>query len=205
MIDILFTRTDSNYNKFDHIRCWDIKANALNCKSSTAAIYHPPCRAWGQLKHFANPRRGERKLAVWSLIRCNKYGGVLEHPVNSELFKHYKHLMQRGITVDIEQVWFGHKARKPTRLYIHGLRIEQLPVYEKIATEPTHRVARIGKINKEGIIEHSKLIELNPKEREETPPAFAAWLIQICKIIEYNKFKNNGKVLLNSGQANLFG
>ncbi len=204
MISALFVRSDTIYQKLG-LDCWDIERGALNCDNDNVAIYHPPCRSWGQLKHWANPRAGERKLALWTILRINRTGGIFEHPAGSEIWKHYGHLMNRGRIIRIEQVWFGHRARKPTKLYIVGLAGSQvLPKYKIIATEPTHQCGDSRKKDPDGKWRpKSNLKRCGPAEREKTPEAFAKWLVKICKIIEKSKAKN-GKLPSGAGQNNLF-
>jgi hypothetical protein len=187
-MNVLFARSDSHYKNYPNLEVFDADRNALSCKDETASIYHPPCRAWGQLKHFAKPRPGERKLAIWSLLRINKFGGVLEHPANSELFKKYYLLMNKGFVLDLEQVWFGHKARKPTKLYIVGIDRSELPHFKKIATEPTHQITWLRGKTKNGL-KQRRLPGLEKKDREGTPPLFADYLIKICDLIEEKKNK----------------
>ena len=195
-IPVLFAQKRSHYEKLPGTDIYNIERNALSIPrtNTTAGIYHPPCRHWGQLKHFAKPRPGERKLAIWSVLRINRYGGVLEHPYNSELFSKYSLLMNKGFILPIEQVWFGHKARKPTKLYIVGIDKEELPPFEVIATEPTHQVSglRYRGYDQEGNLipnrsKSAQLPELSKKAREATPPKFGEWLLQICRTIEAKK------------------
>ena len=106
--------------------CWDIERNALNWAGGNPIVAHPPCRAWGQLSHFAKPREGEKELAIYSINQIRKYGGVLEHPRASKLWKEMN--LPTGSQVDefggytlcINQSWFGHRAEKKTLLYICG-------------------------------------------------------------------------------------
>ncbi len=206
LVNIFFARSDSHYKGLRGVDVFDIERNALTVKKTNqqASVYHPPCRAWGQLKGFAKPRSGERKLAIWSLIRVKRYGGVLEHPVNSSLFKKYKNMLDGGITIDISQVWFGHKARKETRLYIKGLSLSELPTYKVISTKPTHQVTRMRKIDKYGVMYYaSDLPELSKKDRERTPIMLSKWLVKICRLIETKKKQNNG-VLQEFGQTGLW-
>jgi hypothetical protein len=76
----------------------------------------------------------EGDLALWAVDVVRREGGVLEHPRGSKLWKE-KPLPEvgwfpdefGGFTVEIDQYWFGHVANKPTKLYICGCSISDIP------------------------------------------------------------------------------
>lgn len=125
-VAVLFARADSIYKTIPGTDVWDIERNARLWPGGAPVVAHPPCRAWGRLRQFAKPRKGERQLAIWSVRQVRQFGGVLEHPVGSLLWKkaglpppgqtdHYG-----GWTLPIHQNWWGHRAEKATLLYIVG-------------------------------------------------------------------------------------
>src|SRR5687768_16317280 len=85
MISVLYTRADSIYKQLG-VDCWDIERDARKWPGGNPIVAHPPCRAWGQLSHFANPIQGEKELAISAINQIRKYGGVLEHPRGSKLW-----------------------------------------------------------------------------------------------------------------------
>ena len=129
----LFVRPDSSYKQRTAFDAWDANRDALNFKGDNPVVCHPPCRAWGQLSHMANPKKGEAELSLWSINVVRKNGGIIEHPEASRLFK--KHLPDAwhfpdeygGFTILIDQFDFGHVAHKPTKLYFCGLSLNELP------------------------------------------------------------------------------
>lgn len=132
MISVLFCRKDSIYKELVD-DCWDIERDARLWPGGNPLIAHPPCRAWGQLAHFANPRLDEKELAVFSILKIREHGGVLEHPRASKLWAHMKLPLPGtideygGFSLCVNQSWWGHKAEKNTMLYICGISINKLP------------------------------------------------------------------------------
>jgi hypothetical protein len=75
----LFVRKDSIYKELG-VDCWDAERNALNWPGGNPLIAHPPCRAWGQLSHWAKPLPGEKELAIWSIEKYENLGVYLSIP-----------------------------------------------------------------------------------------------------------------------------
>lgn len=84
-----------------------------------------------------------------------------------------------GHAIEVNQVDWGHKAKKPTWLYIVGVPRERLPPFPA-RRSPTHLMVgfRKGPKNPRGLPEVPK------RERHLTPPDFAAWLLQIAAQVE---------------------
>lgn len=167
-VSVLFARADSCYFELS-FDVWDEARDARNYAGPWPVVAHPPCRGWGRLRHLAKPRHDEKALALFAVDTIRKYGGVLEHPHASSLWKakglpKVGHVDEYGgFTILVDQGWWGHPAPKPTWLYIVGMKrkdVGELPV-------KLHRA--IG-----------KTLELSPADRERTPPAFAEWLVQLA-------------------------
>lgn len=161
----LFVRSDNHYAALG-CDCYDIDRDALTWPGGVPGIFHPPCRSWGQLSHFAKPRDGERELALWSMAMVRRFGGVLEHPYSSRLWResgcgsfgirdHHG-----GVLVPVMQSWFGHRAPKKTCLYIVG----PVPHIEPVEVDATSTIESMGRA-----------------ERERTPAAFAQWLVDLAR------------------------
>lgn len=182
MIPVLFVRNNSIYKTLG-VDCWDIKRDAIKFKGKVPAIYHPPCRAWGRLRWNAKPRPGERWLAIWSILMIRKYGGVLEHPATSILFKTMNLPLGNqvdsygGFSLCVDQSWFGHKAKKKTLLYIVGIKPSEVPDYSLNYNAIEYAICRNVKRSNNTIL----LKEVSKAEREETPLLFAEFLIKIAK------------------------
>jgi hypothetical protein len=172
----LFTTEDSVYKKLG-IDAWDIERNALKYKGNSPAICHPPCRTWGKFSWRAKPRKGEKELALYAIDYVRKNGGIVEHPQSSSLWRvigvqHGVVDKWGGFIITLDQCVFGHRARKATTLYICGCSPEDLPRIPKETKPPTHAID-----NSRSTI---KLPEISKKERMETPPRFAKWLIKVA-------------------------
>lgn len=190
MITALFVREDSTYKTLG-IDAYDIQRDARNWQGGNSVICHPPCRAWGRLAQFANPRPDEKELALLSVDLIQKWGGVLEHPYGSSLWPE-KDLPMPGIidkfggfSLCVNQSWWGHKAQKKTMLYIVGCKYTQLPPIP-ISFNLIEHVVRPSK-NGRG----AKII--TKKEREATPIDFAKWLIRVADICN-KTFENANKL-----------
>lgn len=183
---VLFARKDSIYKSLG-CDVWDIERDARMWLGGEPCICHPPCRAWGQLSHFAKPRPDEKQLAVFSIEMIRKHGGVLEHPRASKLWPYLGLPLGNevdeygGYSICVDQFAWGHKARKRSLLYICGVEkrdLQPIPIrfdqIEYVVSSSTR--SRRGEVK-----------EITKKEREATPEAFAKWLIQVCELIKSNK------------------
>lgn len=181
-VQVLFTQLRSTYLALG-CDCYDINRNALSIKSKEPAIYHPPCRAWSRMRAFANVPVGERFLAIWSISRVRRLGGVVEQPAGSKLWEFLNlplpgsgYDIFGGFSVSIDQHWFGHLARKNTWLYIRGCTLSDLPPYPMNFDIVTHCL--------NSSLKSSKLKELAKNKRSYTPMLLAEWLIEVVKIIK---------------------
>lgn len=183
-VAVLFARRDSIYKTIPGCDVWDIDRNALNWPGGTPIVAHPPCRAWANLAHMAKPRPGEKELAIWAVDQVRKWGGVLEHPALSKLWTaaQLPEPGQRdkwgGWTLPILQFWWGHRAEKATRLYICGTAPADIPAMPLKIGYATH-VVNTGHGVRKG--HHAFRPHCTKREREATPPALAAWLVELAR------------------------
>ena len=184
---------------------WDADRDARKWRGGTPVVAHPPCRAWGRLRRFAKPQPGELDLARFAVAQVRKYGGVLEHPECSTLWpdQGLPEPGQRdeygGWTLPVHQYWWGHRAQKKTLLYIVGCEprdVPQMPI--QLGTSDC--VIRLDKRRADG--SHIRKGDsdwrrpLGPAEREATPPAFAAWLLELasrCHVQPNTRIKPSGE------------
>lgn len=164
---VLFTRSDSPYLALG-CDCYDITRDARTWLGGRPGIFHPPCRSWGKLAHMAKPRPDERELGNWSMRMVRRFGGVLEHPIDSKLWRESGCLgwgirdAWGGVLVPCAQSGFGHRAPKFTGLYMVGIDIPSIP-------EPGEAVTTVERMGK--------------AEREATPLALARFLVDLVETI----------------------
>jgi hypothetical protein len=168
-VAVLFARTDS-VCKTLHCDVYDAARDVRKWPGGCPIVAHPPCRAWGQLRHFAQPLPGEKELALWAVTQVRRWGGLLEHPARSTLWP-TAGLPEPGArdawggwTLFVDQFWWGHRARKRTRWYVVGCAPGILGSSGR-RRDGTRRVGRI---------------EIPKAEREHTLREFARWLIDLA-------------------------
>ena len=179
---VLFVRPDSLYKTMQGVECYDAQRDALTWAGGCPVVAHPPCRSWGMLAHMAKPRQGEKELAPWAIEQVRKWGGVLEHPAGSRLFRHCGCAVPDGLPDEwggrsllIDQYDFGHVAHKATILYIVGC--AALPPLPPKNTAPTTK-SIAGESPNGGVKGTHRCTQ---KEREETPLKLAEWMIEVAR------------------------
>lgn len=188
LITVLFASSRSIYKRLG-CDVWDKQRDALKWPGGTPAIFHPPCARWSRLRHMA--QKDDADLAPWAVDQIRRWGGVLEHPQSSILWKH-KNLPtpgqhdKYGWTLAIQQWDWGHQCRKNTWLYIVGLTPQELPAIP----------LRLGQSQRDATT-------LNSEARSATPPALAEWLIQTCRAItQSQQYKQHRADPFNSSNGN---
>ena len=177
MISVLFVSKNSVYKSLG-VDCWDEDRNALNWPGGNPGIFHPPCRLFCRLSHMSTAPREEKHLAYWSVDMVRIWGGVLEHPAYSKLWKDVNlpkpgQWDDHGFTVGLDQFCFGHPAQKRTWLYICGTKMKDLPGMPLRMGYPEDIFAGGSRKYVNGS-RHSGI-------RSATTFEFARWLIQVAK------------------------
>lgn len=180
VVSVLFARGDSVYKTLQNCDVWDSERDARKWQGGTPIVAHPPCRAWGRLRHFAKPRADEKDLALFAVEQIRKYGGVLEHPEASTLWAAAKlpkpgdRDQWGGWTLPVKQFWWGHEADKKTWLYICGVEPKDAPLIPlKLGYAP-----KVVATSKRGV---GRRPEISKFDRERTPPCFAEWLCDLAR------------------------
>jgi hypothetical protein len=162
----------------DH--CWGVERDAKAYAGPGPVIAHPPCGPWGRLSHLCT--RQDPECAIRAVEQVQRFGGVLEHPQASRLWKQCRlptpgnlSLFAPGFTIELEQVRWGHPCRKATWLYF--CTPNPLPPIPP-ARRATHCIDDGGP-RRDGV---SSLPHLPKSQRHLTPPAFARWLIDSVAI-----------------------
>lgn len=180
MVTILFARQDSVYKSLPNCDVYDIDRDALTWKGGSPVVAHPPCRLWGRLRKMAKVEdpEAERHLALWSIDQVRQWGGVLEHPAHSTLWHEAQLPLPSqsdefgGYTIQISQWMFGHRADKPTWLYICGRKLDDLPPIPQREGIPSYVI---------NSTKNDSRPEVTKAERERTPLALAKWLVEVAR------------------------
>lgn len=171
--------------------CWGIERQAMDWCGPGPCVAHPPCGHWGRYAHRCHDNGETGPVAV---AQVQSWGGVLEQPKDSKLWKHCGlprpgELPDRygGYSILVFQWDWGHRADKPTWLYIVGCPKDQLPAMPPPAPP---REARKPKLRQ--LVDNPDMlrrfhgtrgvVELMSKtQRHLTPPAFAEWLVEVAR------------------------
>lgn len=96
----------------DMVECYGVERDAYVYAGPLPVICHPPCGPWGKL---AWRSRQDPTQAIRAMTLVHRYGGVVEQPVGSCLFRLFG---KPGAVIErINQGDYGLKAPKPTLLY----------------------------------------------------------------------------------------
>lgn len=197
----LFVRHDSIYKSMDGVDAWDVERDARLWPGGAPVVAHPPCKRWSSLNNLVLVRYPHRAaefahgndggLFALALGHVRRWGGVLKHPAQSRAWQKFdlpapaRNRWQRGICggwcIELDQAAFGHPARKRTWLYAFGAEPPTPP------TPPASwKVVRVfrkrlpdGSWSRTPASESNR--EVSKKIAEHTPPAFAAWLVELAR------------------------
>jgi hypothetical protein len=160
------------------VDCWGVERDATRYDGPNPVVAHPPCGHWGRYHQKAHDDGSTGPVAV---DQVRRFGGVLEHPRDSKLWRLCG--MPRpgeardafgGWTIEVRQVDWGHVAEKRTWLYVVG-RDDTPPMPPHQPAPPPPPLLRTGRRIR-------GWVEMMPKtKRHLTPPAFAAWLVELAR------------------------
>lgn len=185
MIPVLFTSDNSLYKQDSRFDCWDAQRNALTWQGQEPAIYHPPCRLFSRMKAFSTAGKCEKFLGYWAIMSARKFGGIVEHPKGSDLWKEMgvnlsgKVDEHGGFLISVDLNWFGFPARKSTYLYIVGCSRLNLPLHPYSLDALTGVVSTSKKTNRKFYIKKNL--------RSQTPAAMIDWFAKIIEQIKIQK------------------
>lgn len=173
------------YPKMPGVDCWDEARDARTYDGPYPVVAHPPCGPWGRLRHLY--KGNEHDCAPRAVGQVREFGGVLEHPAGSLLFRGLPHPGDSdgwGFTIEVNQCDWGHVARKRTWLYCVG--VDRALLVFPPPREPTHWISggrgRAGKkANTTPVPAGIKIC--SAQQRRRTPPAFAEWLVSLARSV----------------------
>lgn len=197
MIAALFVQDSGCYIDLPGVDPWPANRDARAYNGPYPVVAHPPCERWGRY-WSGGPSAKVRRIKgdddgcfAAALEAVRKYGGVLEHPEGSHAWRAFGlNLPPRhggwiaadfvgGWTCCVEQGHYGHRARKATWLYAHGVSLPSLQwgscgIRERLdegfhSKEERRRAVRTGVCQR-----------LSKNQRSATPQPFRDLLLSIA-------------------------
>lgn len=177
------------YPKMEGVDCWDETRDARLYDGPHPVVAHPPCGAWGNLRHLATVSATDdaRSCGPIAVDQVRRWGGVLEQPRGSKLWERCGLPLpgqfpdgHGGISIEVSQVDWGHVARKKTWLYLVQC---AAPATFPPPRKPTHWVSggRLHERKGSGGVVPPGIKVCSAQQRRRTPPAFAEWLVALAR------------------------
>lgn len=192
MIAALYVETNGVYFGLPDVDPWDVTRDAKKYAGPWPVVAHPPCGAWANLRHLY--RGDDADCALRAVDQVRSFGGVLEHPARSRLW--YTGSVREamlpwpgradcfgGYTLEVEQVSWGHVARKRTWLYFVGVDRDLVARTVRTGGAPTHWVSG-GRSCKSGGSVPPGIKVCSAQQRRRTPLAFRDWLLDLARSVE---------------------
>lgn len=204
MIAALYVETGGCYFGLADVDPWDEARDARLYDGPHPVVAHPPCQRWGRY-WGGHPRQWPRLVKgddggcfAAALAAVRRWGGVLEHPEGSSAWDAHGLVapprngawvaadwpMHNGWTCCVEQGAYGHKARKATWLYAHGVELPSLDWGKADGDflrldDGFHSAEERRRAVKTGICQR-----LSKKQRLATPHPFRDLLLGIARTAE---------------------
>jgi hypothetical protein len=194
VITALFVQHGGCYFGLDGVDPWDEERDARLYAGPHPVVAHPPCSRWCRLAGLVEARWGHKKGddagCFASALACvRKWGGVLEHPAFSDAWVAHGLTppltgagwqvadFQGGWTCYVEQGRYGHRAKKATWLYAHGVQLPSMRWGHVPDRDVTALVSWCGN--------HVSSDEVRPRlgkaAASATPPEFRDLLLSIAR------------------------
>lgn len=141
-IAALFVQRGGVYWDLSGVDAWDAERDARLYAGPHPVVAHPPCSRWCRLAGLVEARWGHKRgddggCFASALESVRTWGGVLEHPAYSDAWPAFglpipsrsggwQRGMCGGWSCRVEQGRYGHKAKKATWLYAHGVELLSL-------------------------------------------------------------------------------
>ena len=107
----LYVDLNGVYTRMDDVEYWGVSAE--HYAGPHPIVAHPPCGPWGKCRTLCKYQRAQCGIEAIELV--HRWGGVIEHPVGSTLFR--DHGRVGAVIEQVDQHDWGHKIHKPTLLY----------------------------------------------------------------------------------------
>jgi hypothetical protein len=199
-IAALYVQQGGAYFGLDGVDPWPESRDARLYDGPHPVVAHPPCERWGRY-WSGGPSAKVRRIkgddggcfaAALSAVR--RFGGVLEHPEASAAWPWFGlHKPPKGggwVVADdlggwtccVEQGHYGHRARKATWLYAHGVELPSLrwgKAHGKMRLdEGCHSAVERARLRKAGVVAQKRI---TGAELAATPVPFRDLLISIAR------------------------
>lgn len=193
MIAALFVEGPPNgvYFGLPDVDPWPIERDARSYLGPWPVIAHPPCASWCKLAGLREFKYGLKRgedggCFASALASVRAWGGVLEHPAWSAAFpafglpvptRAWQRTICGGWVCSVDQAAYGHRAKKPTWLFAHGV------VPAPLDWKPRrHTGVWVSDCNHR---QRGRVVEfLGKRERSRTPIRFRDVLLDIARSAE---------------------
>lgn len=197
MVAALFVQPAGIYSAIDGVDPWPEARDARTYAGPHPVVAHPPCSRWCRLAGLVEARWGHKRgddggTFAAALAAVRQWGGVLEHPAYSDAWVAFDlNAPPRsggwvsagfcgGWTCHVEQVRYGHAAKKATWLYAHGMRsLPSLRWGSSLDVESTALVSWCGNHVASGEVRP----RLGKAAAAATPPEFRDVLLGIARSV----------------------
>lgn len=140
----LYVESGGCYFDLEGVEPWDEARDARLYDGPYPVVAHPPCQRWGRYWGGAPTTWPRLKLGdddgcfAAALAAVRRWGGILEHPEGSHAWRQFNLNIpprtggwinadfEGGWTCCVEQGAYGHKGRKATWLFAHGVDLPSL-------------------------------------------------------------------------------
>lgn len=202
-VAVLYTDPRGVYHSMPGVDAWDEARDARLYDGPHPVVAHPPCGPWANLRHLSNGAGADCGPRAFEQVRA--FGGVLEQPAGSKLFAECAAPMPfcnedrfGGFTLQVEQVSWGHVARKKTWLYVLGVSRSWAAACIRTGGEPTHWVSggrnQMRKNGKQGGgVVPPGIKVCSAQQRRRTPPAFAEFLVSLARSVQLPSSTGDGR------------
>lgn len=196
-VSALYVRADGPYPALV-ADWWDETRDARLYAGPNRVVAHPPCARWGRY-WFGGPSARERRemgddqgCFSSALAAVDRWGGVLEHPEGSHAWLRHGLCLPpksggwvsagwgKGWTCCVEQVHYGHPARKATWLYAVGTDTPPLRWGPGVGTARLDQGYHTAAERRLKARSGPKVERLSHRQRELTPEPFARLLVDLA-------------------------
>jgi hypothetical protein len=200
MVAALYVQRGGCYYGLPDVDPWDKERDARLYAGPWPVVAHPPCERWGRYWSGGPSARVRREKGddggcfAAALAAVRRWGGVLEHPEASHAWRRFGLIAPLrgggwsvaddcgGWTCCVEQGHYGHRARKATWLYAHGVELPRMAWGKAAAArldEGFHSAEERRRAVKTGICQR-----LSARQRAATPEPFRDLLLSMARSVQ---------------------